>query len=319
MSDPHRIDVHNHIIPAQYLAGLQRAGIDTSGGIPYPEWSPQIALDVMDRNGIRAAITSVSSPGVYLGDKGLACDLAREVNEVSAKLIADRPDRFGAFGHLPLPDVDGALRELEYLSDTLHLDGVVAMASIADQFLGDRAFDPVYAELDRRRTVVFLHPTIHPSTKLVNIDLPEFMLEFMFDTTRAVANLVFSGTLERYPNIRFVIAHAGAAVPYLAQRMSLGKLIDPRLAERIPRDPVVYLKRLYYDTALSASTYALAAMQALLEPSQILFGSDWPFAPEAVTRKSISDLQGLSNVDDATRTAIESSNATALFPRFADV
>ena len=184
--------------------------------------------------------------------------------------------------------------------DTLHLDGVVTMASIADQYHGDAEFDAVYAELDRRRTVVFLHPTIHPSNKLVNLDLPEFMVEFMFDTTRAVANLVFSGTLERYPNIRFIIAHAGAAIPYLAERMSLGGLIDPRLAERIPEDPIVYLKRLFYDTALSASPYAMAALQALLEPSQILFGSDWPFAPEAVTRKSISDLQGLSNLDAAT-------------------
>ncbi len=318
MAEPHRIDVHNHIIPKQYLAGLEKAGIDTSGGIPYPEWSPQIALDVMDRNGIKAAITSVSSPGVYMGDRALACDLAREINEVSAKLVEDRPDRFGAFGHIPLPDVDGALRELEYLSDTLHLDGVVTMASIADQYHGDAEFDAVYAELDRRRTVVFLHPTIHPSNKLVNLDLPEFMVEFMFDTTRAVANLVFSGTLERYPNIRFIIAHAGAAIPYLAERMSLGGLIDPRLAERIPEDPIVYLKRLFYDTALSASPYAMAALQALLEPSQILFGSDWPFAPEAVTRKSISDLQGLSNLDAATRLAIESSNSQALFPRFAE-
>lgn len=317
MNGPHRIDVHNHMILPEYLAGLEKAGIKTSGGIPYPRWSPQIALDVMDRNGIRAAITSVSSPGVYLGDKALACALATEVNEASAKLVAYRPDRFGAFGHIPLPDVDGALRELEYLSDTLHMDGVVLMASIGGQFLGDNAFDPVYAELDRRRTVVFIHPTIHPSTKQVEIDLPEFMMEFMFDTTRAVANLVFSGTLERYPNIRFIIAHAGAAIPYLAERMSLGKLIDARLAERIPQDPVVYLKRLYYDTALSASPYAFAAMQALLEPSQILFGSDWPFAPETITSKSIADLQGLPSLDDATRAAIDSSNAEVLFPRFA--
>jgi len=312
-----RIDVHNHIIPKQYLAGLERAGITTTGGIAYPEWSPQIAMETMDRVGTRAAITSVSSPGVVFADAKVARELARELNEVSAGLISDHPDRFGAFGHIPLPDVDSALLELEYLSDSLHLDGVILLASIGERYLGDSAFEPVYAELNRRKTVVFVHPTIHPSTKAVPVDLPEFLLEFAFDTTRAIANLVFSGTLERYPDIRFIFAHGGGTAPYLAWRMSIAREIDPAMGERIPEDPEVYLKRLYYDTALSPSPQAMSAMTQLLDPSQILFGSDWPMAPEKVTERSIASLAGLDMVDAATLNQIETTNAYALFPRFA--
>lgn len=311
-----RIDVHNHIIPKEYLAGLERAGISTTGGIAYPEWSPQIAMDVMDRVGTRVAITSVSSPGVVFAEAKVARELARQLNDVSARLITDYPDRFGAFGHIPLPDVDSALLELEYLSDSLHLDGVILLASIGERYLGDAAFEPVFAELNRRKTVVFVHPTIHPSTKAVPLDLPEFLLEFTFDTTRAIANLVFSGTLERYPDIRFIFAHGGGTVPYLAWRMSIAKMIDSRLGDLIPEDPETYLKRLYYDTALSPSSQAMGAMTQLVDPSHILFGSDWPMAPEAITERTIASLQGLDVIDAATLKDIETTNAYALFPRF---
>jgi predicted TIM-barrel fold metal-dependent hydrolase len=287
----------------------------SSGGIPYPQWSPELALGLMDRHGIQTAVTSVSSPGVVFGNQQIATDLAHEINEYSATLIADHPKRFGAFGHIPLPDVDAALLELEYLSDTLKLDGVILLANIAGVYLGDPAFDPVYAELNRRKSVVFIHPTLHPSMEHVPLDLPEFMLEFTFDTTRAAANLVYSGTLERYPDIRFILAHAGGNTPYLAWRMSIATTIDPRLADRLPLEASEYLKRLYYDTALSPSPGALAALKALVHPSHILFGSDWPFAPEAVTEKSVQELDNSVELDAQLRADINTNNALALFPR----
>ena len=272
----------------------------------------------MDRCGIAAAVTSIAAPGVYFGDKAAARDLARRCNEHSARLVSDHPRRFGAFASLPLPDVDGALAELQYALDTLHLDGVILLASIGNQYLGDVAFDPLFAELDRRKAVVFIHPTVPPTSQALKLAMPGALVEFVFDTTRAVANLIYSGTLERCPDIAFILSHAGGTVPYVAWRLAQGAVI-PALRERAPQGAIAYLKRLYYDTAMSATPYALNSLRALVDPSQILFGSDSPYLPEALVDVSIRGLADYPDFDAATRTAIERDNALALFPRLRTV
>lgn len=311
-----RFDAHQHIITQPYLAALRRAGITGTSGLKFPEWSAELALGVMDRHEIQTAMTSISSPGVYFGDEKQAAALAREVNDGFAELIAHHPTRFGALGHLPLPDVDAALKELDYLANDLKLDGVILLSSIGGRHLGDAAFDPVFAELNRLSMVVFIHPTLHSSATKVKLDLPEFMLEFPFDTTRAVANLVYSGTLERYPDIRFILAHAGGTVPFLEWRMSIAAEVDPRLEDRLPYPATHYLQRLYYDTAMSPSPAAMAAVNALVEPSHILFGSDWPMVAEEVAGKTVDELEGLAMFDAQTKADIVCHNARALFPRF---
>ena len=184
------------------MSALARTGITGGGGIPFPSWSADGAVDLMDRHGIQAAVTSISSPGVHFGDAAAARDLARRCNEISARLVSDHPRRFGGFATLPLPDVDGALRELEHALHTLGLDGIVLLASQHDgRVLGDPAFDEVFAELDRCRAVVFVHPTIPKSSETIPIAVPGFAAEFTFDTSRAILNLIWSGTAERCPNI----------------------------------------------------------------------------------------------------------------------
>jgi predicted TIM-barrel fold metal-dependent hydrolase len=316
MSEPDRIDVHHHILPDDYTAALSNIGQTNVGGVEFPKWDVGRTLEVMDTHGIATAVTSISAPGVHFGDAVFARDLARRCNEISARLVADHPQRFGALAALPLPDVTGALSEVEYALDTLGLDGVVLLASAGGRYLGDPGFDELLSELNRRRAIVFIHPTVPPGSQAEQLGIPDPILEFIFDTTRSVAHLIVSGTLERCPEIRFILSHAGGAVPYLVWRLSLMQ-VDPGFRERAPQGVVAYLQRLYYDTALSATPHALRSLQELVPPSQILFGSDYPFAPEPITGASIAGLEAYDGFDDSARRAIYRENSRSLFPRLA--
>jgi predicted TIM-barrel fold metal-dependent hydrolase len=311
---PHRIDVHHHIVPREYVEALAAIGIETPGRFPFPDWSPEATLELMDQDGIAAAITSISAPGVYFGDDAFARDLARRCNEIAAGLVSDHPKRFGAFAALPLPDVDAALRELEYALDTLRLDGVALLTSIGNKYLGDPAFEPLFDELDRRKAVVYTHPNIPPGFEVPELILPAPLIEFIFDTTRAATNMVLSGTLERHPDIHPILSHAGGAIPYIAGRIAL---VDdnPLVSQNIPRGAIAALQRFYYDTALSATRYALPSLKALVDPTHILFGTDYPFAPEGMTGETISGLEDHGDFDAAAKRAVERDNAARLFPR----
>ncbi len=309
--EPYRIDVHQHILPPEYVSALASLGITAAGGRPLPEWDVQTTLALMDRHAIATAITSIAEPGIYFGDLLFARDLARRCNEFSAQLMYEYPQRFGALAILPLPDVDAALSELEYALDTLQLDGVVLLSSVDGRYPGDPVFDELFTELNRRKAVVFLHPTVPAINSELKLDLPSFLIEFVFDTTRAVTNLIYSGTLERCPGIRFILAHAGGTVPYLAYRISMGQIMLPGA----PQGVMTYLKQFYYDTALSANPYALRSLTELVDASHILFGSDYPFAPEVVTGFTVHGIQNYHGFDEQARKAIERESALALFPR----
>jgi len=257
------------------------------------------------------------APGVHFGDDAFARELARRCNELSAKLVADQPTRFGAFAILPLPDVPGALRELEYALDVLKLDGVVLLTSHSDgRYLGDPLFEDVMAELDRRNAAVFVHPVVPKSSESIRLDVPGFAAEFVFDTTRAAINLIWTGTLERRPNLRIILSHAGGTAPYLAGRIGLLAAL-PQIRERAPKGPAHYLAQFNYDTALSANPNALRSLQELVGPEKILFGSDFPFAPELVARASIEGLARYGGFDAPARARIERENALALLPGLA--
>ncbi len=311
-SELYRIDVHQHVLPPEYVAALAELGIRSSGGRALPEWDVNSTLELMDRQGIAAAIVSISEPGVYFGDRGSGGDLARRCNEYCAGLVQQYPRRFGAFAILPLPDVGAALAELEYALDILKLDGVVLLSSVEGIYPGDAAFDELFAELNRRKAVVFVHPTVPVINAGLRLNLPSFLVEFVFDTTRAVANLIYSGTLERCPDIRFIVAHAGGTVPFLAYRIASGQVMLPGA----PQGVMTYLKQLYYDTAFSANPYVLRSLQELVDASHILFGSDYPFAPEIVTGFSVRGIQDYDGFDEQARKAVERESALALFPRF---
>lgn len=313
----HRIDTHHHIIPPDYVDSLAKIGVSSSLGVNLPSWSAQSTLEMMDRNGIRVAITSISSPGVYFNDTNFTFKLARQCNEISAKLIMDYPQRFGAFATLPLPNIENALKEIEYSMDNLNLDGIVLLTNYAGKYLGHQDFKEVFAELHRRKAVVYVHPTDPPGKNPLGEHVPTFLMEVTFDTTRAIANLIYSGTLEKYPDISFIFAHAGGTAPFLAWRISLGTFVWPDAIQNAPKDAFSYLKLLYYDTGLSASPYALRCLQELVDYSHILFGSDYPFAPEIITTETIKGIASYDGFNAESKRAIEEKNAINLFPRFA--
>lgn len=316
-SGAYRVDVHHHVLPPFYVDALRETGAGPRSGIRFPEWRLAGSLEVMERHGIASAVVSISTPGVALSDPAGNRELARRCNEWAADAVRDHPGRLGAFASLPLPDVDGALAEAAYALDELGLDGVVLLASNPAGHLGDPAFEPLFAELGRRRAVVFVHPTTPPGAPLTGLDLPTFAVEFVADTTRAVANLVFSGTLERHPGISFILAHAGGFAPYIAARLQRAWEGMPAAQERAPAGVVAYLRRLYYDTAVSASPYALPSVLALAGPGHLCFGTDFPFVPEHVVEETIDGLAAHDALGHADRTAIAWGTALDLLPALA--
>ena len=315
--NPYKIDVHHHVFPPEYLAALKRLGSkQEGGGIPFPDWSVDMAIETMDRSGIQTAVASIGSPGVWFGDAAAARDLARLCNEYLVGLVKKYPGRFGSFATLPLPDTGAAIDEAVYALDTLRCDGINLLASVADRFLGDPEFEELMQELNRRKAVVFVHPNVHTTSRKLGLGFPEALFEFIADTTRAVLNLALSGTLERYPDIRWILSHAGGAVPFLAWRWTLADH-DPHFGKRVPRGVLAYLRRLYYDTALSPSPYAMKPVMDLAGPTQIVFGSDYPYAAPNVVAAEVRELDGLDVFDAVTRPAMEETNALALFPRLA--
>jgi 6-methylsalicylate decarboxylase len=317
-TNPKRIDVHHHILPPNFVSALNSLSIPWTGGPEVPSWSLQQAHDMMGAMGIDAAVAS-PSPGVYWGgDTGFAVKLARETNEFVADVVRDDPEHFGGFATIPLPDVDASLEELEYAYDTLGLDGVVLYTSQGDRYLGDRSYDPFFEELDRRKAIVFIHPTtIPPGADATGLTIPFGVAEFTFDTTRAVMNMLYSGTLERYPSIRYIVSHAGGTIPYLAWRIA-GASYLPELRDRAPKtDGLALLQKLYYDTALSTSEFVFGALKEFVPMSQVLFGSDFPYIGPAVLQAERCGLENSKVLDDAARAAIDRGNALTLFPRFA--
>ncbi|WP_423760722.1 amidohydrolase family protein [Burkholderia sp. NLJ2] len=312
----HRIDVHHHFIPPAYRDAMSRHGIQKVAGAALPEWHAQASLDVMNANGIQAALLSISAPGVYFGDIEAARTLARQCNEYSAQLCDAHPGRFGSFAVLPMPFAEPACAEAVYALDVLKADGVVLLGSTEGKFLGAPEFDELMAELDRRQAIVFVHPNLHRTSEALGLGAPGFLIEFLCDTTRAAVNLMLTGTLERYPNIRWILAHAGGFLPYVAWRVSLANLM-PEYLSAVPAGVLTYVRRFHFDTALSPAAYPQAALRELVEPSQILFGSDFPFAPAPVTAMQRDTLERSPVWDADARASIERGNALRLFARFA--
>jgi len=319
MINRYRIDTHQHIVPDVYRAALGRIGVSGSGERAWPDWSVDSALDVMDRAGIETAMTSIASPGTYFGDIEFTKRLVRECNDASARLVRDRPRRFGAFALVPLPDVHAAVREVEYALDTLRLDGICLLTHVGNRYLGHADYAELYAELDRRQAVVFVHPVRAPCDGMAEYSFPAGLTELVFDTTRAIANLLYTGSLATYPRIRFLMAHGGGATPFLLFRLSHMDKI-PQVRARLPDGVAAHLKQLYYDVAQAAARVSLRALLDVVEPSHILFGSDYPFAAPNAEQVLMETIEGISNFegfDAAQRRKVERENALALFPRLA--
>ncbi|MER7793192.1 amidohydrolase family protein [Streptomyces sp. NPDC097640] len=308
---PRRIDVHHHLVPPLYRDALAKRGITEAGGRTLPDWSPESALELMDLLGTATAILSVSTPGTgFLTDPAEAATLARRLNDCSAALTAERPDRFGWFATLPMPDVDASAKEAERSLAELGADGVTLLANNRGIYLGDAGQDALWRVLDAHSGVVLVHPAELPAPAVDGI--PPFATDFLLDTTRAAYLLVRNGIPRRYPNIRFILSHGGGFLPYASHRMAVALGSD---TGRSPLDILDDFRGFYFDTALSSSPTALPTLLAFARPGHVLFGSDWPFAPAAAGQYFANGLD--SGVGPGTLPAVNRTNAEALFPRLA--
>jgi 6-methylsalicylate decarboxylase len=307
-----RIDVHFHYLSPEYREKMMDAIGGWPDGFAAPQWSAEATLAMMDRLNIATGMLSVSSPGVHFGNDAKARLLARSVNEFAARTIADHRGRFGGFASLPLPDVDGALLEIANALDTLKLDGVVMLTNFNGVYLGDKRLDPVFDELNRRGAVVFIHPTSPICWQQSALGYPRPMIEFTFDSTRAVVNLIFSGTTLRCPKLRIIVPHAGGTLPFLARRIGM---FGRGVAGGTPVPAEEHLRKLYYDLAGSPGSNALAPLLEMTERSHILYGSDYVHTPEAIVSAHLTELLSskLLSADDFR--AIGRGNALTLFPR----
>ncbi len=306
-----RIDTHNHVIPPDYRKALQKAGIGDAGGRAMPEWSVESALQTMDELNVGTGILSVSAPATtFLPAAADAVGLARDLNDFNACVAESAPERFGFFASLPLPHVDESVTEAVRALDELNADGVVVLANHAGTYVGEEGQDDLFATLDARFAVVFVHPAELPGPVVPGV-VP-WATDFLLDTTRAAYLLVRNGIRSRYPNIRFILSHGGGFVPYAAHRMAMGILAD---TGRNPVESLDELSSFYFDTALSSTEAALPTLLAFAKPGHITFGSDFPFATLAASQYFAAGLENYAALDDQARTAIDRTNALALFPR----
>ena len=312
---PHRIDTHHHPYPPKYVSAIGDRLKQTTHAF-YPRlvaWQPSQAIEVMDRDGIAAAVLSISAPGVWFGDAAAARTLARECNDACATIERDHKGRFGHFAALPLPDTEGSLREIEHAFDVLKADGIALMTNYDDKWPGDKAFAAVFDELNRRKAVVYFHPTAASFLTSVIPDIPPPSIEFPFDTTRAIVSLMFGGTLARCPDIRWIFSHGGGALAMVAGRLVGLAKNRPELGARVPNGVMAELGKLYYDVIGANTPGTYGAVREVAPVSRLLFGSDYPFWSPEVTIAGLAGLQ-LGAADLA---AIERDNALALLPKFA--
>jgi 6-methylsalicylate decarboxylase len=315
MSDPAPtlVDVHAHFVIDEYVAAAKAAGHVYPDGMPgWPSWDPETHLDLMDRCGIRTSMLSISSPGIHFGDDKAARALARSVNEHGAAVAAAHPGRFGHFAALPFPDVEGSLTELAYALDRLGSDGLAVETNGRGVYLGDERYDPIYAELNERRAVMFVHPTSPPCSEAVSLGRPVGMNEYIFDSARTVSDLVFSGTLARYPDIQWIFTHGGGALPLHADRMELSRfLFQSDLSGPSVQDQI---RRLWFDMAGSPFPNQIPALVKAFGDEQLLFGSDHCWAPVDFVVRHVASMDGAKQPEGETWRTLTTRNAARLLP-----
>jgi predicted TIM-barrel fold metal-dependent hydrolase len=301
---PGRIDVHHHFAPT-----FHRDALGAKRGGAWPKWSVQMSLDDMDANGISIAMLSPIQPGTWFGNAEEARPLTRKLNDYGATLVRDHPGRFGQFISITPPDVEGSLREIEYGLDTLKADGIALFTSYGPLYLGDPSFAPVYDELNRRKALVYVHPTSPICCQTLVPGIPVGSIEYATDSTRTIAHLVFSGTATKYPDIRWIFSHSGGTLPFLTGRFI--RLAEERKPEFLPNGPLPEFRKFYYELAQGNTPGQIAALLKMVPLSQVMYGTDFPFRSGAEVNGGIANY-GFSAGDTL---SIERGVALKLLPQ----
>jgi len=248
-------------------------------------------LEDMDRVGIDVEVVSLSTPNVFFTDAGHQPEIARMTNDAYAELIAQHPARFKGFASIPMDNPDAALNELHRAIDELKLNGVILLSNIGGKPLTSPEYRPFFAEANRMKLCILLHPMLPANTEPFREYVLGPIVGFMFDTTLAVARMCFDGMLREFPDIRWIVAHLGGAVPYLMERMDNGWRDFPECRAKIDELPSAYLKRLYYDT-VNFNSHMLGMARNMLGSDHMVMGSDYPHLLGSIDR-AVSSIESL--------------------------
>jgi predicted TIM-barrel fold metal-dependent hydrolase len=308
------IDTHHHMLPDFFWRETNDSHAPVGGLAPL-QWSKGAMISFMDDAGIDVAVMSVSTPGVHLGNSGKARVLARRCNEFAAELVHARPDRFASFACIPLPDIDASLEELSYAIDVLRLDGLVVFTNSRGVYLGDPTLEPVFEELERRKSVVFVHPNQSPDAAGHSLGLPDNLIDFPTDTNRAVAQLHYTNRFARTPNVKYIISHAGGSIPYLAARFAIIDEMGFIKGAEQRGTAADMFRRTYWDTALSATDPVFRMLRDVAGIHQVLFGTDFPYLRRDLAVNAKQRISESSELNHLEKRAVLGGNAGRLFPR----
>jgi aminocarboxymuconate-semialdehyde decarboxylase len=308
------IDTHHHLLPDFFWRETE-TGQTPVGGIAPLKWSQETSISFMDDAGIDMAFLSLSTPGVHTGDSAKARSLARRCNEFGAEVVRTRPDRFGIFACIPLPDVDASLEEIRYAADVLGADGFVVFTNANGVYLGDTVLEPVFQELERRKAVVFVHPNPSPDPVAHSLGLPDNLLDFPTDTNRAVTEMHYTNRFARTPNVKYIFSHAGGSVPYLAARFAIVDEMGFIKGGGERGAAADMFRRHYWDTALAASDPVLRMLQDVAGIDHVLYGTDFPYLRRDLAVKSGARIAQSTALTDIDRRGILGDNAAQLLPR----
>jgi len=323
-----KIDVHHHIFPAEYVNALKEAGVEKALGIDFPKWTVETSFKKMKENGIKIAMLTISSPGVYFKGhtfpEGFSERLSRLTNEIIAENMHKYPEKFGGFATIPMLNQQAAIEEMKYALDILKLNGVCLLTNYNGKYLGHEDFDPFFKELNKRNAVVYIHPDDPGDEFDFELGIPNALIEVTFDTTRAVTNMMYNGIFDKYPDIRYILSHGGGTIPYIAWRLAaieyaqngkrtpVIKTLYDFLVHREPTKGLNHLRNLYYDTANVSGEYALKALQSFAGSDHIVFGTDLCISKLAsITTKNLSTD---GDFNEETYNKMAYANCLKLFP-----
>jgi predicted TIM-barrel fold metal-dependent hydrolase len=319
--NPRRIDVHHHFEPEVYLTYRRTHNV----GLPPANWNVDKALEEMGKGGVETSICSITQPAFPAGTVEEVRKAIRETNEAGAKYRTDYKGRFGNFAAIPMTDIDGSLREMEYALDTLKADGIGVMTSYPNnKWLGDPTFEPIWQEANRRKAVIYTHPVDPWCCRGLLKDVNPNVVELATDTTRTIVSLIFTGTASKFPDIKFIVSHGGGTAPFIVERFLLGTTgeLVPGVVTKgqngappagATKGTLYELRKLFYDTANAANPIAMGALRKLVPMSQIIFGTDYWFRGAEETVKNL-DTCGVFNA--AELRAIYRDNVGALIPTY---